>query len=350
MILRNKRFSIISLLLFLLCSCILSICVGAIEIPLKNLVKILGNQLFNLQADSYPKQQEAVLLAIRAPRVLLGALIGATLSMAGCAVQGMFRNPLAEPGLIGVSSGASLFAVTFIVLGNTVFHTVTLVFGYYALSIAAFTGAFLTTWLLYRFAVTRGRVDISSLLLMGIAINALAIALTGLLTYVATDEQLRNITFWSLGSLGGANWKTLTVMLPFALACMIGLLPMGKALNAIALGEAQAEHLGINIKRVNKYIVVFAALGVGASVAMAGVIGFLALLVPHLLRISVSADHKFLLPASGLFGASLLVLADLIARTVAIPAELPIGILTAFMGVPMFIMIILRSRKERSFL
>src|SRR5690606_6146118 len=207
------------------------------------------------------------------------------------------------------------------VLGNSLFHSFTLVFGYYALSIAAFTGAFLTTWLLYRFAVSGGRVDISSLLLMGIAINALSVALTGLLTYIATDEQLRNITFWSLGSLGGANWKTLTVLFPFSLVCMLGLLPMGKALHAMALGEAQAEHLGINIRRINKLIVIFAALGVGSSVAMAGVIGFLALLVPHLLRISVSADHKFLLPASGLLGAGMLVLADLIARTIVIPAE-----------------------------
>lgn len=350
MIIRNKRFSIIALLVFLLCSCILSISLGAIEIPLKNLAKIMGNQIFDFHAAGVPKQQEAVLLAIRAPRVLLGAFIGATLSMAGCAVQGMFRNPLAEPGLIGVSSGASLFAVMFIVLGNSIFHSFTLLFGYYALSIAAFTGAFLTTWLLYRFAVSRGRVDISSLLLMGIAINALAVALTGLLTYVATDEQLRTITFWSLGSLGGANWKTLLVLLPFSLVCMMGLLPMGKGLNAMALGEAQAEHLGINIRKANRLIVILAALGVGSSVAMAGVIGFLALLVPHLLRISVSADHKFLLPASGLFGAGLLVLADLVARTIVIPAELPIGILTAFMGVPMFIMILLKSKRERSIL
>lgn len=348
MVLKNKRISIIFLLVFLLSSCIFSICVGAIEIPFKNLVKIIGNRLFGLGVGDYPQQQEAVLLAIRAPRVLLGALIGATLSSAGCAVQGMFRNPLAEPGLIGVSSGASLFAIMFIVLGNSLFHSLTLIFGYYALSIAAFTGAFLTTWLLYRFAIRHGKVDISSLLLMGIAINALAIALTGLLTYMATDEQLRNITFWSLGSLGGANWKTVLVLLPFALTSIFGLLPMGKALNAFALGEAQAEHLGINIRRVNKIIIILAALGVGACVAMAGIIGFLALLVPHLLRITVSADHKFLLPASGLFGGGLLVLADLVARTIVIPAELPIGILTAFMGVPMFVIIILNYKRERS--
>ncbi|NQD69922.1 iron ABC transporter permease [Sphingobacterium shayense] len=347
MILKNKGLIVSVLLVFLLISCILSICVGAIEIPIKNLLSILVTQLFDIDLGELPEQQKAVLTAIRAPRVILGALIGATLSMAGCAVQGMFRNPLAEPGLIGVSAGASLFAVMFIVLGGTIFHSLTLLFGYYALSIASFTGAFLTTWLLYRFAVKNGKVDISSLLLLGIAINALAIAFTGLLTYVATDEQLRNITFWSLGSLGGANWKTVLVLVPFSLTTTLGLLPLGKALNALALGESQAEHLGINIRRVNKIVIILAALGVGASVAMAGVIGFLALLVPHLLRITVSADHKFLLPASGLLGAGLLVLADLVARIIVIPAELPLGVLTAFMGVPMFIVIILNHKGER---
>jgi len=321
--------------------------VGAVEIPLKNLLKILGNSIFQLELTGIPKQQESVFLAIRAPRVLLGALIGSTLSITGCSVQGMFRNPLAEPGLIGVSSGASMFAVMFIVIGHSVFNGLTLMFGYYALSIASFVGALLTTWLLYKFSVSNGKADISSLLLMGIAINALAIAFTGIFTYMATDDQLRTITFWSLGSLGGANWKTIMVILPFSIICITCLLPFGKALNAIALGESQAEHLGMDVKKINKYIIILSAIGVGASVAMAGIIGFIALLVPHLLRISISADHKFLLPASALFGGGLLVLADLVARTIVIPAELPIGILTAFMGVPMFIMIILKNKKER---
>lgn len=323
---------------------------GAIEIPLENLFRIIGKSIFHLEVDGIPKQRESVLLAIRAPRVLLGALIGATLSISGCSVQGMFRNPLAEPGLIGVSAGASMFAVMFIVLGHGLFSSMTLLFGYYALSIASFIGALFTTWLLYKFSVAYGKSDISTLLLMGIAINALAIAFNGLFTYMATDEQLRTITFWSLGSLGGANWKTISVILPFSMICIFGLLPFGKALNAMALGEAQAEHLGINIKNVNKYIIILAAIGVGSSVALAGIIGFLALLVPHLLRISITADHKFLLPASALLGAGLLVLADLVARTIVIPAELPIGILTAFMGIPMFIVIILKNKRERRFL
>ncbi|SEG26094.1 FecCD family ABC transporter permease [Sphingobacterium lactis] len=348
--LKYKRLSIISLLLFLLCSCILSISAGAIEITLDSLWRIGWKQLFAEDLGGFTKQQESVLVAIRVPRVLLGACIGGTLSISGCAVQGMFRNPLAEPGLIGVSSGASLFAVMFIVLGGRFFHELTLLFGYYALSVAAFIGAFLTTFLLYKFSVRNGRTEISSLLLLGIAINALAIAFTGLFTYVATDEQLRNITFWSLGSLGGANWKSLLVILPFQALSIGGLICFGKALNALALGEAQADHLGINSKLINKLIIVLAAIGVGSSVAIAGIIGFLALLVPHLLRITISADHQFLLPGSALLGASFLVLPDLVARTIVIPAELPIGILTAFMGVPMFVIILLQHRKENRLL
>ena len=185
------------------------------------------------------------------------------------------------------------------------------------------------------------------MLLLGIAINALAIAFTGLFTYIATDDQLRSITFWSLGSLGGANWKTVMVILPFCTVSIVGLFRFGKALNTMALGESQAENLGVDIKKINKYIVILSAIGVGASVAMAGIIGFVALLVPHLLRISISADHKFLLPASALFGGGLLIVADLVARIIVVPAELPIGILTALMGVPMFVMIILKSKKER---
>lgn len=347
MIEKYKKVFIISLLLFLFSSCTLSICVGAIEIPLESLGKIILKQFDIGNSEAIYNQQEAVLMAIRVPRVLLGILVGGTLGISGCAIQGIFRNPLAEPGLIGVSSGASLFAVMFIVIGNTLFKSLTLFLGYYALAVVAFIGALLTTSLLYKFSVRNGKTDITTLLLIGIAINALAGALIGLMTYTANDEQLRTITFWNMGSLGGANWKSVLTILPFALISMLGLMVFGKSLNAMTLGESQAQHLGINLQKTKRSVVILCAIGVGACVALSGIIGFLALLVPHLLRMGVSADHKFLLPASVLLGASLLVLADLIARTIVIPAELPIGILTAFMGVPMFIAIILKSTKER---
>jgi len=344
MIEKYKTIFIISLLLFLIGSCILSICVGAIEIPLGDLMKIINKQFRS--NNPVESQQEAVLMAIRMPRVILGLLIGGTLGICGIAIQGIFRNPLAEPGLIGISSGASLFAVMFIVLGNPLFSSLTHYMGYYALAIVSFLGALLTTTVLYKFSVRKGRTSITTLLLMGIAINALIGALVGLFTFIANDEELRNITFWNLGSLGGASWQSVTALLPFALICMGSLLFFGKPLNALLLGESQAEHLGINLQQTKRSIVVLTAIGVGACVALSGIIGFLALLVPHLLRMTVTADHKFLLPGSILLGASLLVLADLLARTIVIPAELPIGIITAIMGVPMFLAIIIKNTKE----
>lgn len=297
--------------------------------------------------ENHSNQQEAVFITLRLPRMLMGVLVGATLSVSGAATQGLFRNPLAEPGIIGISSGATFFAVMMIVLETKVFHFVTQHLGYYALAIAAFIGAVITTLIIYRFSVRNGRTDVTSLLLIGIAINALVMSFTGLLTYIASDEQLRNITFWNLGSLGGASWRTVSALIPFSLISIVGLLFFGKPLNALALGEAQAEHLGISTQSVKKYIVVLAAIGVGASLSMTGMIGFISLVVPHIIRMSITGDHKFLLPASALLGASLLVLADLIARTIVAPSELPIGILTAFIGVPVFLYIILKERKVR---
>lgn len=301
-----------------------------------------------LAGFDHTRQQEAVFITLRLPRMLMGLLIGGTLAIAGAAIQGMFRNPLAEPGLIGISSGASLFAVLMIVLEAKVFSFITASLGYYALAFAAFFGAMLTTFLVYRFSVRQGRTQVTSLLLIGIAINALVGACTGLLTFVATDEQLRNITFWSLGSLGGANWQMLSVLLPFTLTAITGLVFFGKALNGMALGESQATHLGIPIQRIKKLIICFAAIGVGACVAFSGIIGFISLVVPHLLRIGITGDNRFVLPASVLLGASMLLLADLLARTIVAPSELPIGILTAFIGVPIFIFVILRELKGKN--
>ena len=346
---QKRSYTFLFLSLFLLASVLSSISMGAVEIPLSSLISILGNRI-GLSTDSiHSTQQEAVFFTLRLPRMLMGVLVGSTLSISGAAIQGIFRNPLAEPGLIGISSGASLFAILMIVLETTVFSAMTRYFGYYALAIAAFIGAMLTSFLVYRFSVRQGKTDIASLLLMGIAINALVGAFTGLLTYMASDEQLRNITFWSLGSLAGANWETLTVLFPCCLICAAVLLSLHKSLNAIALGEAQASHLGIPIQRVKTIVVIFSAIGVGACVAFSGIIGFISLVIPHILRISVSGDNAFVLPASLLLGGAILVLADLLARTIVAPAELPIGILTAFVGAPVFMYIIFKQlRKNRT--
>lgn len=344
-----KNYSLLLTFLFvlLIAACVLSVCVGAVKISASELWSIIAYRAGFSSHIDFTSQQEAVLLNIRLPRVVLGVLVGSTLAIAGSALQGLFRNPLAEPGLIGISSGASLFAVMIIVLEHRFFSFLTSAFGYHALAIAAFIGACITTFAVYRLAVGNGKADITTLLLAGIAINALAGSFTGLLTYMSTDEQLRNITFWTLGSLGGASWKTVTGILPFVSVSLAALPFFSKALNALALGESQAGHMGIHVSLLKKFIIVLATLGVGASVAVSGMIGFIGLVIPHILRMAFSADHRLVVPGAALLGAAVLVLADVIARTIFAPAELPIGILTAIIGSPVFIYIILAERRRR---
>ncbi|GGC42343.1 hemin ABC transporter permease [Parapedobacter defluvii] len=344
---KNYGLILVLLLLLLFGACVLSVCIGAVKISASELWSIIAHHSGLSTSGNFTRQQEAVLLNIRLPRVLLGAVVGGVLAIAGSALQGLFRNPLAEPGLIGISSGASLFAVMMIVLEHRYFSFMTAALGYHALAIAAFIGACITTFAVYRLAVGNGKADITTLLLAGIAINALAGSFTGLLTYMATDDQLRNITFWTLGSLGGASWQTLTGVLPFATVSLVVLPFFSKSLNALALGESQAGHMGINVTVLKRLIIVMATLGVGASVAISGMIGFVGLVIPHILRMAFSADHRLVVPGSALLGASVLVLADLVARTLFAPAELPIGILTAIIGAPVFIYIILIERRKR---
>lgn len=343
---RNTGYILLILTVVLVITMILSSCIGAVSISFSELISIIAHQTGLSDQQHYAPQQAAVFLNLRLPRVLLGVLIGAALGISGAAIQGLFRNPLAEPGLIGISSGATLFAVIMIVLEVRIFKQLTGVLGFYALSIAAFIGAGLTTMLVYRMAMRNGKTIVTTLLLSGIAINALASAFTGLLTYMATDAQLRNITFWSLGSLGGASWPTVTTLLPFVLIPVIILPFFAKALNAMALGEAQAMHMGINVKVVKRVIIGLSTMAVGASVAVAGMIAFIGLIIPHILRMTFTSDHRLVLPGAAVLGAALLTIADLIARTVVAPAELPIGILTAMIGAPVFIYIIISERNK----
>lgn len=318
--------------------------IGTVEVSPGQALAIIGSKLGLSLPWAYETQQENVLLAIRLPRVLLGILVGASLAVSGGAMQGLFRNPLADPGLIGISSGSALAAVAAIVLGSALFGPTNSLLGYYGLSFAAFIGGVFTTYLVYRIATVNGKVSVATMLLAGIAVNALAGAGIGVFTYLATDAQLRNITFWGLGSLGGATWETVGAIVPFVLLALIGIPRMARDLNSLLLGEAEAGHLGTNVDRVKVVVITLTALCIGASVAVAGAIGFVGLVVPHLLRLIVGPDHRVLLPASALLGASLLVGADLVSRTIVSPAELPIGIVTASVGAPFFLWLLLKNR------
>ncbi|MAW88797.1 MAG: iron ABC transporter [Phyllobacteriaceae bacterium] len=282
--------------------------------------------------------------SIRLPRIVMGVLIGAALAMSGAVLQGLFRNPLADPTIVGVSAGASLGAVSVIMLGNTLLAGLSGLAGAFALPLAAFFGALTVTMLLYRIATRQGRTSIATMLLAGIALSAFAFALTGILTYMADDAQLRDLTFWNLGSLAGSTWTKIWSAGPVILAALLATPFLARSLNALALGESAAGHMGISVQRMKNAAIVMVAAATGAAVAVAGTIGFVGIVVPHLLRLAIGPDHRYLLPAAGLLGATFLVMADAVSRTIVAPAELPIGIVTATVGAPFFLWILLRRR------
>ncbi|MDI6026222.1 iron ABC transporter permease [Corticibacterium sp. UT-5YL-CI-8] len=294
--------------------------------------------------DALSARDRIIVYDIRLPRVILGALIGAALAVSGAVMQGLFRNPLADPGLVGVSAGAGLGAIVVIVLGGTMLQPLTALLGIYLLPLAAFGGGLATTLLLYRVATRRGQTSIATMLLAGIALGAIAGAFSGLLTYIADDRQLRDLTFWGLGSLAGATWMKIASAGPIIALALVAAPFLARSLNALALGEATAGHLGIPVQRMKNVAIVTVAAAVGASVAVSGGIGFVGIVVPHVLRLSIGPDNRYLLPASALLGASLLILADAVSRTIVAPAELPIGIITAAVGGPFFLWILLRKR------
>lgn len=317
---------------------------GAFHIPLADVWKLIMAKIGLYEPSSHDNLPENVLFVVRMPRILLGILVGAALGISGAGIQGIFRNPLAEPGLIGISSGASLFAVLVIAFEAILFNGLSEILGYYLLVFGAFVGAGITAFIVYQIARKEGRPQVTTMLLAGIAINGFAGALTGLMTYMATEQQLRSITFWMLGSLGGATWDNITVVTPFISIPIILLAFFGKSLNAFALGEMQADLLGMRTDHVKLWVVTLSTLAVGASVAVSGIIGFVGLLVPHTIRLIGGADNRFVLVGSLLMGALVLTLADVLSRTLVAPIELPIGVITALLGTPVFLYILIKEK------
>ncbi|PQV54736.1 iron ABC transporter permease [Paraburkholderia sp. BL21I4N1] len=338
---RTARLLLGALAIALGLATLAAICIGAYRIGPTLVWSALLAQPAELANDPALQQARAVLLQIRLPRVVLALLVGAGFGSAGSALQALFRNPLADPGLIGISSGAALGASTLIVLGPMI-GALSLVW----LPAAAFLGALTVAALVYRLAAARGRLALPLLLLAGIAINALAGAAIGLLTYLADDAQLRSLTFWSLGSLGSAQWPVLGAVAPFVVAGALVIARNSHALNALQLGETEAQHLGVPAQAVKRTVLVASALGVGALVSCTGVIGFIGLVAPHCVRLACGPDQRVVMPGAMLLGATLTVLADLAARTVAAPAEVPLGILTALIGAPFFLALLWRSRSQ----
>jgi iron complex transport system permease protein len=316
-------------------SVVLSLAVGATGVTLNALPSAMAGVFVG---DGRP--ETLVLLQLRLPRMLLGAFVGAALALSGTIMQGLFRNPLADPGLIGVSSGAALAAVTFIALGNTVASPLVTLFGVYALPVAAFVGGLATTFLLVAISQRSGTLVAGTLLLAGIAIAAFSGAMTGLLAYASDDRELRDLTLWSMGSLSGANWHKVLAVTPFALLMALMLPRSVRALNGFLLGEAEAYHLGIDVEREKRRCVLLTAIATGAAVAVAGILGFVGIVIPHLVRLLVGPDHRLVLPLGAIIGASLVLLADIAARMMVRPAELPLGLVLAVVGAPIFLHIV----------
>lgn len=314
---------------------------GAVAIPPGRVAGILSAWLSG-DASALDGRDALVVLNIRLPRVLLGLLIGAALAVSGALMQGLFRNPLADPGLVGVSAGAGLAAAATIVLGDRFLTGMAMKLPFAALPFGAFFGGLASTLILYLIATRDGRTSVATMLLAGVALGAFSGALTGLLAYISDDRQLRDLTFWSLGSLGGASWTKLYAVACIVLPLLAALPLLARGLNGLMLGEAEAYHLGIPVQRIKALAIVLVALAVGASVATAGMIGFVGIVVPHLIRLAIGPDHRLLLPLSALGGAMLLVGADVVARLIVAPAELPIGIVTAAIGAPFFLWLLLR--------
>lgn len=276
-------------------------------------------------------------LTIRLPRVLLALVIGGSLALAGCVMQGLFRNPLADPGLLGISSGAACAVALWVVLPISLPALLML----YAPMLAAFLGALAATVVIFLLSQQREN-SLSRLLLVGIAINALCGAAVGVLSWVSNDAQLRQLSLWGMGSLGQAQWSTLLAVTSLMIPTVLVIWRLATALNLLQLGEEEAHYLGVDVRLVQRVLLLCSALLVAAAVAVSGVIGFIGLVVPHLMRMWLGSDHRAVIPGSVLAGAFLLLIADTAARTLVAPAEMPVGLLTSILGAPWFLWLIFR--------
>ncbi|MCX4822680.1 iron ABC transporter permease [Streptomyces sp. NBC_01142] len=329
----------VSLLGALLVLCLVSAGFGAYDIPLGDVISSVQHRI-GLGGAALDRVGESVLWNVRLPRIVLALLVGASLGCAGALMQGVFGNPLAEPGVIGISAGAAVGAVGAIALGWSFF-------GNWTVTVCAFVAGLATVLLVYAMSRSGGRTEVVTLILTGIAVNAFAGALIGLFLFFADNAQVTQITFWQLGSLSQATWPKVLAVLPCA-AVGLGLAPLyARKLDLLALGERPARHLGVDVERLRIVLVLVVALLTAAAVAVAGIIAFVGLLVPHLLRMANGPGHRFLVPGSALCGALVLIAGDLAARTVAEPAELPLGVLTALFGSPFFFWLLRRTRRKQ---
>ncbi|MCB0442937.1 MAG: iron ABC transporter permease [Flavobacterium sp.] len=342
----NKLPAYLLLSILLLCViATISLFVGVYEFE-TDVFSILKS--FIISSTEVSEADQYILFDLRLPRIVMGILIGSMLSVSGTCMQGMFKNPLATPDLMGITSGATLFAATSIVLGGVLKTFIPESLHFYLLSLMAFLGSLLTMLIVYKIATVNGKTNVVMMLLTGVAITAIGFACTGFLIYISKEEELRDLTFWNLGSLANASWLKNVILFGVLLISYFFILGKGKSLNALLLGENDAKHLGVPVEKIKKQIVVFTALMVGTTVAFSGTIGFVGLVIPYILRLIFKSNYQLILPLSAVFGSILLVVADTISRTIVAPSEIPIGILTAMLGAPVFILILIKNKRSIS--
>ncbi|MFJ5174447.1 FecCD family ABC transporter permease [Streptomyces griseoviridis] len=335
----TPRLLTAGLLLALLALVPVAASMGAYPVPVTDVLASVQHRI-GLGGTGLDRVAESVLWNVRFPRIVLALLVGASLGCAGALMQGVFGNPLAEPGVIGVSSGAAVGAVGAIAFGLTFL-------GNWTVTLFAFVSGLATALLVYTMSRSGGRTEVVTLILTGIAVNAFGGALIGLFLFFADTAAVNQITFWQLGSLSAATWPKVLAVLPCA-AVGLAVAPLySRRLDLLALGERPARHLGVDVERLRIVLVLVIALLTAAAVSVSGIISFVGLVVPHLLRMAAGPGHRFLVPASALLGALVLLAADLTARTVAAPAELPLGVLTALLGSPFFFWLLRRTRRRQ---
>ncbi|MCG6146412.1 MULTISPECIES: FecCD family ABC transporter permease [Leptospira] len=320
---KKKFFFILSCIIFTIFSAIISSLLGAMNIRWEDL----------LNTDSI---ESRVFFELRIPRIILGILVGGSLAWSGALAQGLFRNPIVDPGLIGITAGCSLFASIAIVLGASI----PLLHSIWSTVVFSFIGGISSSFIIFFFAKSKGRTDVFSLLLSGIAVNAICFSAIGILSYIANEAQLRNLSLWNMGSLGGASWSNLkSFSIFFVLPLFISPL-IAKQLNVFILGEREANHLGVSVEFLKTIVILLIGVSVGACISLVGNIGFVGLAVPHIVRMVIGQDYRYLLLTSYLLGGGLLCLADGICRIVIAPSEIPVGIATALLGSPFFLSLI----------
>ena len=334
----NQRWLWPCLCTALMVTSLLSVSIGPLQISPMTSFNAMVNWATQQDFASVAPHEQLVINNVRLPRTLLALAVGATLAQCGAVMQGLFGNPLADPGIIGVSSGAALGAAICIVLFP---HG-----GEYLVAFSAFFAGLLTTLVVYRLAASPSGTSVVLLLLSGVAVAALAGAGIGVLTYMASDIALRDLTLWQMGSVAGAQWHYVILSLVALAVISWQFNQNAKALNALLLGEAEARHLGLDVDKLKFKLIVLCAIGVGIAVAATGIIGFIGLVVPHLVRMLIGPDHRLLLPLSAILGAALLVIADIGARSIVAPSELPVGLVTALLGAPFFIVLLLKQRNK----